>query len=171
MSKIFENRFKNGYSSSGPSYGPGYGRGGGPGRGLGPGGGPYGPTQPYPPSQQPFQMPTGAFKVAVATEGPGGLDGIVSPMFGRCPAFTIVTVEGGNIKDVRVIQNQAAFAARGAGIAAVQTLANEGVRVIVAGRFGPWASQACMQFGIQMVIVPPGIRIRDAINGYIFGRR
>ncbi len=151
------------------SYGPGYGRGRGRGRGLGPASGPYGPPSVPPP--QPFRMPSGTFKVAIATEGPGGLDGMVSPRFGRCPAFTIVTIEGGNIRDVKVVQNQAAFAARGAGIAAVQALANEGVKVIVAGRFGPWASQASMQFGMQMVMVPPGIRVRDAINGYILGRR
>jgi len=116
-------------------------------------------------------MPAGAFKVAVATEGSGGLDDAVSPRFGRCPSFTIVTIESDNIKDVKVIQNQAAFAAHGAGIAAVQALANEGVKVIVAGRFGPWASQASMQFGMQMVMVPPGTPVRDAINGYILGRR
>ena len=162
----------NNYSFSGPGYGPGYGRRRGGGRGLGPGApGPYGPPPPVPPPQQPFRMPAGTFKVAVATEGPGGLDDVVSPRFGRCPSFTIVTIGGGNIKDVKVIQNQAAFAARGAGIAAVQALANEGVKVIVAGRFGPWASQASMQFGMQMVMVPPGIRVRDAINGYILGRR
>ena len=159
----------NNYSFSGPSYSHEYGRG--RGRGLGPGGpGTYGPPPPVPPLQ-PFRMPTGTFKVAVATEGPGGLDGMVSPRFGRCPAFTIVTIEGGNIRDVKVIQNQAAFAARGAGIAAVQALANESVKVIVAGRFGPWASQASIQFGMQMVMVPPGIRVRDAINGYVLGRR
>ena len=162
----------NNYSFSGPGYGPGYGRRRGGGRGLGPGApGPYGPPPPVPPPQQPFRMPAGTFKVAVATEGPGGLDDVVSPRFGRCPSFTIVTIGGGSIKDVKVIQNQAAFAARGAGIAAVQALANEGVKVIVAGRFGPWASQASMQFGMQMVMVPPGIRVRDAINGYILGRR
>ena len=170
MNENLENQISKVYSFSGPGYGPGYGRG--RRRGVGPGGtGPYGFPPPYPPPQQPFRMPTGAFKVAVATEGPGGLDDIVSPRFGRCPTFTIITIEGGNIKDVRTVQNQAAFAAHGAGIAAVQTLANQGVKVIVAGRFGPWASQASMQFGMQMVMVPPGIRVRDAINGYILGRR
>ena len=155
MNENLENQISKVYSFSGPGYGPGYGRG--RRRGVGPGGtGPYGPPPPYPPPQQPFRMPTGAFKVAVATEGPGGLDDIVSPRFGRCPTFTIITIEGGNIKDVRTVQNQAAFAAHGAGIAAVQTLANQGVKVIVAGRFGPWASQASMQFGMQMVMVPPG---------------
>ena len=164
MNENLENQISKVYSFSDPGYGSGYGRG--RRRGVGPGGtGPYGFPPPYPPPQQPFRMPTGAFKVAVATEGPGGLDDIVSPRFGRCPTFTIITIEGGNIKDVRTVQNQAAFAAHGAGIAAVQTLANQGVKVIVAGRFGPWASQASMQFGMQMVMVPPGIRVRDAING------
>jgi predicted Fe-Mo cluster-binding NifX family protein len=150
------------FSQSG--YGPGYGRR--RGRGMGS----FGPL-PYQPSQQPFQMPAGTFKVAVATEGLDGLDDIVSSRFGRCPTFTIVTIEGSNIKDVKTIENQAALVPHGAGVAAVQALTNEEVKVIVAGRFGPWASQASIQFGIQMVIVPPGTRVKDAITGYILRRR
>lgn len=144
---------------SGPSFGSGWGCG----RGMG-------PHWPPPVPPQPFRMPAGTFKVAVATEGPGGLDDVVSSRFGRCPSFTIVTIEGGNIKDVKVVQNQAAFAARGAGIAAIQALTSEGVTVIVAGRFGPWASQASTQLGVQIVMVPPGTRVRDAIDKYILGR-
>jgi len=165
------NRFRVNHSFSSSQYGGrrGIGRGRG---GTGPyGSGPYGPPPPYVPQQQPFRTPTGPFKVAVATEGAGGLEDVVSPRFGRCPAFTIVTVEGGSIRDVRVIRNEAAFAAHGAGIAAVQTLGNEGVQVVVAGRFGPWASQASTRFGMQMVVVPPGTRVRDAIEHYILKGR
>lgn len=95
---------------------------------------------------------------------------MVSPVFGRCPTFTVVDVEGGEIKGVQVIPNQAMYAPHGAGIAAVQTLANLGVKIILAGRFGPWASQATMQFGIQTLTVPPGIKVRDAVYRYVLGR-
>lgn len=139
--------------------------------GLGPGRFRDYDSQPPAQQSQPFRMPTGTFKVAVATEGTYGLDDIVSPMFGRCPTFTIVTIEGNNIKDVKVIQNQAAFEGQGAGIVAVQTLANEGVNVVLAGKFGPHASQSLMQFGIQIIMVPPAIHVRDAINSYIFGHQ
>jgi predicted Fe-Mo cluster-binding NifX family protein len=157
-----------------PFGGMGMGRGMGGGRGLY--GSPYPPTappMPYPPQQQPMPPapPTGPFKVGVASQGPGGLDDIVSPIFGRCPNFTVVEVEEKNIKNVKVVPNQFASASRGVGIAVAQTLANEGVKFILAGRFGPWASSTSAQFGIQMVMVPPGVRIRDAINQYIIGSR
>ena len=129
------------------------------------------PMFPFPTTltQRPMRI-TGRLRVAIACQGRGGLDDLVSPMFGRCPTFTIVDVEEGEIKNVQVIQNQAMYVPHGAGIAAVQTLANLGVRLILAGRFGPWASQATMQFGIQTIAVPPGIKVKDAIYRYVLGR-
>jgi predicted Fe-Mo cluster-binding NifX family protein len=50
-------------------------------------------------------------------------------------------------------------------------LANEEVKFILAGRFGPWASSTSAQFGIQMVMVPPGVKIRDAVNQYVISSR
>ena len=159
-----------------PFFGPGMGRG--MGRRMGPY--PYGPAyppmvppMPYPPQQmpKPSSPPTGRFKIGVASQGPGGLDDMVSPIFGRCPSFSIVEIEGKDIKNVKVVPNQFVSAPRGVGIAVVQMLANEGVKFILAGRFGPWASSTSNQFGIQMIMVPPGVRIRDAINQYIIGLR
>ena len=156
---------ENSFSASGYGRGSGYGRR----RGGMPSGA---PPMPYPPQpMQPPKIPTGTFKVAIACEGNGGLDDVVSPRFGRCPAFTIVTIENGAVKNVEVMPNQAVYAARGAGIAAVQALASRGVNIIAAGRFGPWASSASAQFGIQLLIVPPGMRVRDAINAHILARR
>ncbi|MDI6819614.1 MAG: NifB/NifX family molybdenum-iron cluster-binding protein [Candidatus Hodarchaeaceae archaeon] len=161
-----------------PGVGMGMGRGmGRGGRMMGPS--PYGPAYPpmIPPTPYPPQMPkpspppTGRFKVGVASQGPGGLDDMVSPIFGRCPSFTIVEIEGREIKNVKVIPNQFVSTPRGVGIAVVQMLASEGVKFILAGRFGPWASSTSSQFDIQMVMVPPGVRIRDAINQYIIGSR
>lgn len=161
-----------------PFFGPGMGMGRGMGRGMGPH--PYGPPyppmvppMPYPPQQmpKPSPPPTGRFKAGVASQGSGGLDDMVSPIFGRCPSFTIIEIERKDIKNVKVVPNQFVSAPRGVGIAVVQMLANEGVKFILAGRFGPWASSTSNQFGIQMIMVPPGVRIRDAINQYIIGLR
>ena len=163
-----------------PPFGPGMGRGmgGGMGRRMGPYPSapaypPMAPPMSYPPQQMPKPSlpPTGRFKVGIASQGPGGLDDMVSPIFGRCPSFTIVEIEGKDIKNVKVVPNQFVSAPRGVGIAVVQMLASEGVKFILAGRFGPWASSTSSQFGIQMVMVPPGVRIRDAINQYLVGSR
>ncbi|MHA1712382.1 MAG: NifB/NifX family molybdenum-iron cluster-binding protein [Candidatus Freyarchaeota archaeon] len=108
--------------------------------------------------------------MAVASQGRGGLDDVVSPTFGRCPAFTIVDIENGKIKKVDIVPNQAASAMHGAGIAAVQTLANLGVKAIMAGRFGPNAYAVCNQSRIQMIEAQPGIKIRDAVQSFISGK-
>jgi predicted Fe-Mo cluster-binding NifX family protein len=162
----------------GMGMGRGMGRGMGMGRGIGPS--PYGfpysqmasPAQ-YPQQgmQKPSPPPTGRFKIGVANQGPGELDDMVSPMFGRCPSFTIVEIEGKEIKNVKVLPNQYVSSPSGVGIAVVQMLANEGVKYILAGRFGPNVSAVSGQLGIQMVMVPPGVSIRDAINQFIIGSR
>lgn len=159
-------------------FGPGMGGGMGMGRGIRPSsyGFPYPPMASpaqYPPQemQKPSPPPTGRFKVGVANQGSGELDDMVSPMFGRCPGFTIVEIEGKEIKNVKVLPNQYVSSPSGVGIAVVQMLANEGVKYILAGRFGPNVSTVSGQLGIQMVMVPSGVRIRDAINQFIIGSR
>ena len=163
-----------------PPFGPGMGMGRGMGRGMG--AGPYGsvypsmtPVTPYPPQQVSNTSPklTGrfSFKVGVASQGLGGLDDMVSPIFGRCPNFTIVEIEGEDIKNVKVLPNQFLSSQSGVGIAVVQMLASEGVGYILAGRFGPNASAVAGQFGIQMVMASPGVKIKDAIKQYIIGSR
>ena len=114
---------------------------------------------------------SGQIRIAVATQGRGGLDDLVSPMFGRAPSFTLVEVEGNEIKGARVLPNQMISAPSGVGIAITQMLANEGARYLVAGRFGPNASAVAAQFGIQTVMVPPGIRVKDAVTQYVLKSR
>jgi predicted Fe-Mo cluster-binding NifX family protein len=96
---------------------------------------------------------------------------MVSPMFGRCPNFTIVEIDGKEVKNVKILPNQFISSPSGVGIAVVQMLASEGVGYILAGRFGPNVSAVAGQFGIQMVMAPPGVKIKDAINQYIIGSR
>lgn len=167
-------REAHGFEPPAPAFPPmtGFGMGGGMGRGMGRGLGPFGfpPMPPYPPARPP-SPPSGRFKVAVASQGRGGLDDLVSPMFGRAPSFTLVEVEGNEIKGVRVLPNQMISAPSGVGIAITQMLANEGASYLVAGRFGPNATAVAAQFGIQTVMVPPGIKVRDAVLQYVLKSR
>ncbi len=101
-------------------------------------------------------------RIAVATNT-GGLEDVVSQVFARAPTFTIVDIEDGKVRDVRVMQNPAAAAGGGAGIQAAQVLINEGVQAIVAGNFGPNASGLLAQAGISM-ISSPGTRVEDAVK-------
>ncbi len=101
-------------------------------------------------------------RIAVATNN-GGLEDTVSPVFARAPTFTIVDVENGEIRNVRVMQNPAAMAGGGAGIQASQILINEGVQAVIAGNFGPNSSGILAQAGIAM-ISSPGTRVEDAVK-------
>jgi len=150
-----------------PPFAPGMGMGRGMGRGMG--AYPFvPPTVQYPPQQMSKpSISTGAFKVGVASQGPGGAEDLVSPMFGRCSTFTVLEIDGKKIKNIRILPNQYVSAPSGVGIAVVQMLANEGVRYILAGRFGPNVSAVAGQLGIQMIMVPPGMKVKDAVEQYL----
>lgn len=105
-------------------------------------------------------------KILVATSGKGGLEDMVSPMFGRCPTFTIVTVDGKEIKDVKTLPNQYAGGMSGVGIQVAQFAANEKVNTVMAGSFGPNATSVLAQAGIEMVQIA-GIKVEGAIKKYL----
>ncbi len=110
-------------------------------------------------------------RIAVMTQGPGGLDDLVSPVFARAPTITFVDVENGEIVNVAVEKNPAASAPRGAGIAAVQFLISKGASVALAGQFGPWASSTASQMGVKLVPIPPGTKVKDAVERYLASSR
>ncbi|MGQ4832351.1 MAG: NifB/NifX family molybdenum-iron cluster-binding protein [Candidatus Asgardarchaeia archaeon] len=109
-------------------------------------------------------------KIAVATQGNGGLNDTVSPIFGRTNTFTIVEVEETQIKQVTVQQNPAVMAVGGAGPQAAQILASLGVEVVIAGSFGPNATMALSALGIKMIPVTPGTSVKDAVEQLIQGK-
>ena len=45
-------------------------------------------------------------RIAIPSEGKGGLDGIRSGHFGHCDVFTIVDVTEGKISNVEIVPNQ-----------------------------------------------------------------
>jgi len=106
-------------------------------------------------------------KILIPTQGNGGLDDIVSPVFARAPSFTIVEVEGKEIKKTEVETNTAASGFGGVGIQAAQFAANKGVNVIITGSIGPNASMVLSQAGIQVVTGFQGMKVKDAIGNYL----
>lgn len=108
-------------------------------------------------------------RVAVAAEGPEGLDAIVSYTFGRAPYFVLVDVEGDRISGATVHSNPYAQAPSGAGPAAAQFIANLGAEAVIAGDFGPNASAALMGMGILMAPGLAGMRVREAVEAFLEG--
>jgi predicted Fe-Mo cluster-binding NifX family protein/DNA-directed RNA polymerase subunit RPC12/RpoP len=109
-------------------------------------------------------------KIGVASQGSGGLDDFVAPVFARCPTFTIIEIHKNKIEKVTTIPNEAAYAFHGAGIAAIQKLASLGVSIILAGAFGPNVAIAANQLGIQTIVVQPGNTIKKSIEDFIAGK-
>jgi len=107
-------------------------------------------------------------EIFIAATDRGGLEDLVSPIFGRAPTFTLVEVEDGKIQDVQVISNPYKDAPSGAGIQAAQLVASRGPRAVFAGNFGPNVSGVLSQAGVEMVPAS-GIPVREAVERYLQG--
>lgn len=108
-------------------------------------------------------------KIAVSSMEDKGLESQLSPMFGRCPYFVIVEVEGKEIKNSKTIQNTAAAQFGGAGITAAQLVANENVDVVISGAIGPRAFQVFQQLGIKAFRGIPGT-VKQNVEAYLEGK-
>jgi predicted Fe-Mo cluster-binding NifX family protein len=105
-------------------------------------------------------------RICIASENNGGLDDLVSSAFGRCPAFTVVDIEDGEIKDVRVVPNHGASASGGAGVQAAQTVIDTGCSAIISSSIGPNSGEVFRMAGVRMLSAP-GMRIRDAVDKFL----
>jgi predicted Fe-Mo cluster-binding NifX family protein len=104
-------------------------------------------------------------KIAISTTG-AGLDADVEPRFGRCPYFIIADPE---TMEFKAMDNSSSMAAGGAGIAAAQSIADNGVKAVLTGHCGPNAHQALSAAGIQ-IITGVGGKAKDVIENYRLGK-
>ncbi len=103
-------------------------------------------------------------RVAIPTKRKGGLEDIVSEVFGRANTFTVVDMEDSVIKNVKVLKNPAVSYQHGAGPIVVNMLIDSGVNVVLSGELGPGASALLEQHKIMMIAVKPGITVSEAIR-------
>ena len=106
----------------------------------------------------------GKLRIAVATRGHGGLEDVVSEIFGRANTFTITDVDDGEIKDVKVLQNPAVSYKHGAGPIVVKMLVDSGVNVVLVAELGPGASALLEQHDVIRVTVKPGSSVGETIR-------
>jgi predicted Fe-Mo cluster-binding NifX family protein len=78
------------------------------------------------------------------------LEDTVSPVFGRCPKYTIIDWGGSAIKEVKVVDNPSFVAQGGAGIQAANYMLNEKIDAVISSNFGPNASKILIQAGVKM---------------------
>ncbi|PID75226.1 MAG: dinitrogenase iron-molybdenum cofactor biosynthesis protein [Deltaproteobacteria bacterium] len=87
-------------------------------------------------------------RIAVPSEGNGGLDGLRSGHFGHCDVFTLIDAEDGEIVDVSILPNKEHV--QGGCMVPVQLLAQAQVQRIVVGGIGMRPLQGFNQAGIEV---------------------
>ncbi len=104
-------------------------------------------------------------KVAVPARA-GNLEAPVDPRFGRCPVFVLVDTQD---LSYQVLPNEAATQASGAGIAAVQLVANAGAEAVIACHLGPKAFDALTAGGLKIYQFTGGT-VKEAIQALQAGQ-
>jgi predicted Fe-Mo cluster-binding NifX family protein len=107
-------------------------------------------------------------KIAVPSAHPGGLDSIRSGHFGHCEVFTVVHMEGGAIKDISVVENEAH--GDGGCDAPVKLLHKNGVQAIIVGGIGMRPLRSFRSMGIDVFYGPEGDTVRTAVESLVDGK-
>jgi len=105
-------------------------------------------------------------KIVISAISPD-LDSGIDPRFGRAAYFIAVDT---NTSKWQAYPNPAAEALGGAGTQAAQYIANQGVRVVVSGDFGPNACTALKAAGIGMYLLGTSQTVREAVENYRAGQ-
>jgi len=106
-------------------------------------------------------------RIAVASDDGNGLDALISQHFGRCPYYTLVEVEAGEVKEVSVVDNPF-YGSHGDPGQVPGFIHSQGAQVIIAGGMGPRAIGFFNEFGIETVTGTSG-KVSDALNSYLGG--
>ena len=109
-------------------------------------------------------MGLGRLRIAIPTKGQGGLEDFVSDVFGRANTFTIVDVEKGAVKNVRVLENPAVSYEHGAGPIVVKMLIDSGVNMVIAAEFGPGVSTLLDQHKVTRITVHAGSSVSESLK-------
>lgn len=87
-------------------------------------------------------------RIAIPSNGQGGLNGTRAGHFGHCDVFTFVDVENGQIKEVTVLPNQEH--AQGGCMVPVNLLSENRVNALIVGGIGMRPLMGFRQVGIDV---------------------
>lgn len=107
-------------------------------------------------------------RIAVPSNGQGGLDGTRAGHFGHCEVFTFIDVENGEIKNVSTLQNQEHV--QGGCMVPVNLLAEHKVNALVVGGIGMRPLMGFRQVGIDVYHDGERAEIRPVIEDLIAGK-
>ncbi|CAB1082620.1 dinitrogenase iron-molybdenum cofactor protein [Olavius algarvensis Delta 1 endosymbiont] len=104
-------------------------------------------------------------RIAVPSNGEGGLDGLRAGHFGHCDVFTCIDVENGQIKSVTTLQNEAHV--QGGCMVPVNLLASHNVNALVVGGIGMRPLMGFKQVGIDVYHNADRAEIRSVVEDLI----
>ncbi|HKI50399.1 MAG TPA: NifB/NifX family molybdenum-iron cluster-binding protein [Desulfobacteria bacterium] len=107
-------------------------------------------------------------RIAVPSVGPGGLDGERSGHFGHCDVFTLVDVEGGEVKQVSTIANEEHV--QGGCMVPVNLLAGHNVNALIVGGIGMRPLMGFKQVGVDVFYDATRPQIRPVVEDLIAGK-
>ncbi|MDX9834143.1 MAG: NifB/NifX family molybdenum-iron cluster-binding protein [Desulfobulbus sp.] len=107
-------------------------------------------------------------RVAIPSEGSGGLDGKRAGHFGHCDVFTCIDVEDGQIKEVTILPNQEHV--QGGCMVPVNLLAQAGVNALVVGGIGMRPLMGFRQVGIEVYHDSERPEIRPVVEDFLAGK-
>lgn len=106
-------------------------------------------------------------KIAVPSMNPGGLDAGISAHFGHCDIFTLIDVDGMEIKAVELLANSGHE--QGGCMAPVMLLKNAGVEALSAGGMGMRPLAGFQQVGIDVYYNQGAQNVNDAVRQILEG--
>lgn len=104
-------------------------------------------------------------RIAIPSEAPGGLSAPISAHFGHCDVFTLVDVDGTDIRDVRLLPNPGHE--HGGCLGPVNLLQGEGVDTLIAGGMGPRPLAGFQQAGITVFFREETTTVQEAVAALV----
>ncbi len=106
-------------------------------------------------------------RIAVPSNGEGGINGTRAGHFGHCDVFTLVDVEEGEIKNISILQNQEHV--QGGCMVPVNLLSENRVNALIVGGIGMRPLMGFRQVGIDVFHDDQRAEIAPVVNDLITG--
>ena len=103
-------------------------------------------------------------RIAIATTEDKGMEDKLSKVYGKAKTFTIIDVENGEFKNVRIIDNPGANYNQGSGPIASKTLAEIKTDVVIAAQLGPGAEELLRRHNIRTILVDVKCTVAEALE-------